>query len=370
MHYFQFSGFFQMLAISVMNLFPLFWQSLGYSNGAIGILNGVGMVAAIVGPFFFGWLGSRRAPSKVVAICFLLTGLATPLMLLSSHIVVQTILAGLAQFLKVGFLTLVPVGVLHLLGPRAGLDYGRYRRVGSAGFFVAGAAGLMIQAANPSISVWIVAVACLLAALPFLGKVSIPLIHVPQEGWLDLVRDRRTLFFLVGSTLLSTWNAGVWIYQPLRMHEMGASPNLIAWTLAECGLIAIVSLTATGRAVDRLRNPALLLLVVPVAASIRLWLLSLPDTNPWWFLLIQWMHIPVWVLGEVASIQFVRHYTKPSLFPRVQAMLQVGTYLGMGSASVLMGLVVPQAGMQQTIFLSALLPLTALPVFWLSFRHK
>lgn len=358
-----------MMAISVMNLFPLFWQSLGYSDGAIGILNGVGMVAAILGPFFFGWLGSHRAPAGVVAACFLLTGLAAPLMLLSSHIVVQTLLMGLSQFLKVGFLTLVPVGVLHLLGPRAGLEYGRYRRAGSAGFFLAGAAGILIQASNPAITVWIVAVACLLAALPFLSRVGIPLVHAPQEGWIHLLRDRKTFYFLVGSMLLSTWNAGVWVYLPLRMREMGASPNLIAWTMAECGLIAILSLTLTGRIVDRLRKPALLLLAVPVAAAVRLWLMSLPGSTAEWFLVIQWMHVPVWVLGEVVSIQFVRHYTKPSLFPRVQAMLQVGTYLGMGAASVLMGLFVESLGIRQTLLFSALLPLTALPVLWLSLRE-
>jgi predicted MFS family arabinose efflux permease len=291
-------------------------------------------------------------------------------MLVSGNIVVQTVLVGLSQFLKVGFLTLVPVGVLHLLGPRAGLDYGRYRRTGSAGFFVAGAAGLLIQATSTSASVWIFAAACLLAALPFLGKVEIPLVRAPEEGWGNLLRDRRTFYFLLGSMLLSTWNAGVWIYLPLRMREMSASPNLISWTMAECGLIAIVSLTWTGRLVDRLKNPALLLLVVPIAAAVRLSLMALPVENPAWFLLIQWMHVPVWVLGEVASIQFVRHYTKVSLFPRVQAVLQVGTYLGMGGASVLMGLVVRDMGIRDTILLSALLPLTALPVLWLSFRAK
>lgn len=368
MLFFQFSGFFQMMAISVMNLFPLFWLSLGYSERTIGLLNGFGMITAILGPFFFGWIGSHKAPSRIIALCFLLTGLATPLMLLSTHVVAQTFLFGLSQFLKVGFLTLVPVGVLHLLGERAGLDYGRYRRAGSAGFLIAGFAGYLIQQTNPSIAVWLVAGACVLAAIPFLGKIQIPLIHAPEEGWIDLFRDRKTFYFLLGSMLLSTWNAGVWVFLPLRMRELGASPNLIAWTMAECGLIAMLTLTKTGRIVDRIKHPAMIFLLVPVAAGLRLWLMALPQTTPEWFVLIQGMHVLVWVLGEIVQIQFVRHYTKPSLFPRVQAMLQVGTYAGMGAASVVMGLLVEPFGIRDTLTLSALMPLLAIPFLWLALK--
>ncbi len=357
-----------MMALSVMNIFPLFWSSLGYSDSSIGILNGVAMVAAILGPLFFGWIGSRKAPARIIAICFVATGVVTPLMLCFNGIGAQTLLFGVSQFLKVGFLTLVPVGVLHLLGPRAGLDYGRYRRVGSAGFLVAGFAGYLVQISNPGIAVWIVGVACVLAALPFLWHIQIPMVHAPDEGWKTLFSDRKTRYFLLGSLLLSTWNAGVWVFLPLRMREMGATPSLISWTMAECGLIAILSLSLTGRIVDRIGRPALLYLAVPVAASLRLLLMASPDSTPQWFLLIQWMHVLVWVLGEIVQIQFVRKYTKPSLFPRIQAMLMMCTYAGMGGASALMGLLVEPFGLRATLALSATLPLLALPFLWLAFK--
>jgi len=368
MRLFQFSGFFQMMAISMMNLFPLYWSSLGYSDGAIGILNGLGNITAVLGPLFFAWFASRQAPSRLIAWCFLLSGFSIPLMLWAKPIVLQTAVFGLTQFLKVGYLTLVPVGVLHLLGPRAGLDYGRYRRFGSAGFLVAGLAGMAMQRTSPALVVWLVGGACLLAALPFLGKIEIPRLHVPTEGWIDLFRPRKVRYFLLGSFVLSAWNAGVWVFLPLRMREMGANPNLIAWTMAECGLIAVVSLGLVGRWADHLQKPSLLFLLVPLFAALRLLLMAWPTQHAEWFLAIQWTHVIVWVLGEVVQIQFVRTIVKPSLFPRAQAALQIGTYAGMGIASALMGLLVPHLGLRATIAASALLPLLAWPWLWASHR--
>jgi MFS family permease len=70
MAWLRFSAFFQMMALSLANLIPLFWsKSLGFNPEQIGFIIGVANFVAIVAPLFFGSFGGIR-PVFWILICF------------------------------------------------------------------------------------------------------------------------------------------------------------------------------------------------------------------------------------------------------------------------------------------------------------
>jgi len=358
---YQISVFFQMAAISIANLLPLFWEELGMGKGAIGSLNSLGMAISLVGPFFFGWIGSRSDPARLVALCFFGTAVLGPLMLLWTSPLGQGILFGASQFLKVGYLTLVPVGVLHLLGPRAGLDYGRYRRVGSTGFAVAvaGTGFLLARLGNETI-LWASALCALLAGLPFVNTIRIPTPRATGDSYTSVMRNAKIRWFLFGSLVLGTWQAAPFVFLQLRMKEMGAATGLIGLVLAEGGIVAMLSLTAVGRFADRFAVEKLYY-IPAIAACVRLLLYAAPSQNPYWFIAIQLLHIPVWVLSEVCQVKIIRTFAPPSQFARVQALLQIVNTAGWALAAAVTGWIAEACSLRAAFAWTAWLPLLALP---------
>lgn len=361
LRYFQFSAFFQMFFMSSSSLLPLFWtEAWHYTPSEVAWLNSISIAIALVAPFYFG-KGFRISTEKTILFLFAFIALAGAGLWGSGFFLYQVMIFAFLQFLRAGILTLVPTGVLHFLGPNSGHQYGTYRRVGSFGFLVGVVgAGYACQFFGAKWLPMLIIISAGLAALPFLNRIRIPQTDPTQGSYREVMRNPVLRPLLLGYTLISAWSAAVFTFMPLRLQEMGASSGLIGWTISLCGITALLSLVPIGKWIDR-HSPAKLYQIVPLCAALRIFLMSLPDTNPYWFLLIQLLHIPTWVLGEAIQIKLIRQHSPSHLYSRAMALISIGLSAGVALTSALGGVFVHHIGLQGTFAIIAILPLLALP---------
>lgn len=358
---FQFSAFFQMFFMSSSSLLPLFWsEHWHYSSAQIAWLNSISLGISLFSPLFFGSL-RRISGHLAIALLFSLTTLSSILLWLNGAPEFQILLFALLQFARAGIITLVPAGVLHFLGPNSGEQYGAYRRVGSLGF-LAGVIGTGYLSDHLSTSVIpaSILISALLASLPFWQKIRIPAQSKQQSSYLQLLKHPIISPLLTSYAFISAWSAAAFTLMPLRLKELGASASLIGWTISLCGITALLTLLPIGKWLDR-QNPSHYYLWVPLFSALRIALMALPSQNPTWFLAIQLLHIPTWVLGEAIQMKLIRSHCPSPLYAQAMALMSIALSLGVAISSAIAALIQPFWGLQGSFWAISTIPLVAIP---------
>ena len=172
----------------------------------------------------------------------------------------------------------------------------------------------------------------------------------------DILREPVLLHFFIGTAISSVWYSMVFVFLPLRLNAMGASNSYIGWIVSLCGLLALLTMSQVGRLTDRY-DTAKLYLVVPVFGALRLFCMYLPERHCGWFILIQALHIPTWVLADILQIKFIREYGPKELLPESQALLHVSMSLGNAGGSALGAAIAGEFGLRQVFLYAAPIPL-------------
>jgi predicted MFS family arabinose efflux permease len=367
MAWLRFSAFFQMMALSLANLIPLFWsKSLGYNPEQIGFIIGVANFVAIVAPLFFGSFGGIR-PVFWILICFGGMILSAFFMSFFSIYATQLFLFSVFIFLRSGILTLVPLGVMHQIKENPGAEYARYRRIGSIGFLV-GSVGIGFAMDKISVNAlfWVLASACLFAILPYFLKIKIPAIP-PSEHiftrYASVFTHNKLKWFWPATFFINSWSVVVFSFMPLRISELGYSSTFASVVQSLCGVTALLTLSWIGRLVDR-HSMTKLYMLVPIFAFIRIFAMSLPDTHAEWFLLIQLLHIPTWVLGEVIQVNFLKEHAPQELRPESQAIYQVISALSLAVCGAIGGIFAHRLNMPTAFQILAFVPFLAFPFLY------
>lgn len=355
--------------MSSSSLLPLFWsEHWNYSASQIAWLNSISVGIALGAPLLFGALTHLPAHLNILAL-FGITSLSSALLWSNGAPFVQIFLFALLQIARAGLITLVPAGVLHFLGPNSGEQYGAYRRMGSLGFLtgVIGS-GYLADFLGSSILPACILVASLLAALPFLYQIRIPSSSSHRGSFATVLKHPILQPLLIGYLLISAWSAAVFTLMPLRLKEMGASPSLIGWTISLCGITALATLVPIGKWLDR-QAISRFYLIVPLCAALRIALMALPTTLPHWFLAIQLLHIPTWVLGEAIQIKIIRTYCPSELYSRAMALMSIALSLGVALCSAIAAYFSQSIGLQGSFWVISVIPLLALPWTWILHRN-
>jgi len=362
MIWYKISIFFELMGFGIACLIPLFWrQHLGFSEYTIGIMTSVGVGISLVAPLVFGKLGSSLPPQKPILWSFIAFSLLSCFFLVWTSFIGQTFLYGATQFMKWGFFTLVPVGFLRSVRSNVGRHYGNYRQLGSLGFLI-GLVGMGYLTDNYGIDIIFLFIAALMliGGYPFATRIKIKPNTERGPSYMELLKRSDLKSFFIATVGISTAFSLSFIYLPLRMNEMGASNSLISWVLGLCGIVALVSFPYIGRVCDRF--PVMRLLVwVPIFNSLRVLALHFPTSSPYWFIPIQLLHIPAWVLFDVLMIKFIKERTHEDEFAKAQALLHVCVSLGMALGSALTAWLINLYGMQLSFLYFSPLPLVALP---------
>jgi PPP family 3-phenylpropionic acid transporter len=372
MKWFKYSAFFQMMGISASSLIPLFWKDqLGYSASDIGFLNAIAIIIALAGPLYFGWIGTKKSLEKVIRLCFWITAIISPIILFFDNYWVQaTLFAGIC-FFRVGLTTLVPVGVLNLLGASAAQEYGKYRRIGSLGFLIGViGAGYLIKFTQPNIIFYILMISALLASFPYWNRLKVPKNPLNQSTYKSVLKIKGMTHFYIATTFISTWSAAAFIFMPLRLSELGASPSFIGWVVSECGIVALFTLSYLGRITDKV-SEIKLYYIVPIFAFIRILFYGIPIEDYTWFILIQLIHIPTWVLGELIQVKTLRNILTPEDFSKGMGLLQVSQSLGLALGSGMLGYYSGIFSVKEAFWYASPIPLLALIfIYSLNKSHK
>jgi len=228
--WFKFSILFQMMAIGLIGLIPVYWREVaGFSQADIGYINAVSFTVAILSPILFGQLGRTVSIQIPIRLAFWSFSLGSLILIWIKTPIAAVLFYSLIRSSMWGFMTLVPAGVLRLLKGQVATQYGQYRRFGSMGFLgdLLGI-GYVSDLVGTEIIFPVMALAALLAGGPFLFKIEIAPNKESSSNYKQLLfrSDFRTFLFF--SIVISISFGISFVYLPIRMHEMHSSPRLSA----------------------------------------------------------------------------------------------------------------------------------------------
>jgi PPP family 3-phenylpropionic acid transporter len=288
----------------------------------------------------------------------------------SSWLTQVFLFAGLVLF-RAGFLSLVPVGVLANLGPKAAEEYGQWRRIGSIGFLVGSiGTGYLIEWTSPHAILWVMILGAAIPAWIYRKPRGYPSQQSQTLSPWQALKHPPLKLLVAAHLLISIWSSAAFLLLPVRMRELDASASLIAWTISLCGIIAVLTLVPVAKWVDR-HNAAKIYPIVAIAAALRVGLMAWPSVQPEWFLFIQLFHVPTWVLGEVLQIRLLRTLCSTEHLAAGQAWILGALNGGIALAGLVVGLLeLWDWSLQESFLVLAWIPLLALFPLWKLRKEK
>ncbi len=285
---------------------PVWLAAKGITAAEIGILLSLSGWTKIVGNPLIAQLADRRGDVRAVLIAAAVGSLAT--------FALFGVADGFWPFLIVTTISSLGISALTPLGDSLtmrmvathGIDYGRVRLWGSLSFILAGlAAGWLIAGRSPAIVLPLL-LACL--ALTLVAAVTLPAARGPVgtvslAAWLQLLRDRRLLLFIMAAGFIQSSHAMLYGFGSLRWLKAGYSEDAVGllWAI---GVVAEVILFAFGGAIVRRLGPVGLLLLGGVAGILRWVLLALFTSLPV-LVLVQLLHALTFAGTHLAAVYFL-----------------------------------------------------------------
>jgi PPP family 3-phenylpropionic acid transporter len=221
-------------ASALMPFAAVYYQSLGFSGGQIGLLTGLAPLVTLVGAPFWTGLADATHRHRWVLTGTLLGAASLALLVPSLHSF-AALLPVILLFSLVGspVISLGDSATMATLGERRQL-YGRVRIGGSIGWGIMGyIAGLVIEHNGLAWAFWIYAAGMTLTMLISQGLIfdRVESQGSYSKGIRTLLADRRWLLFLGMAFIAGVGTSSFHIYQFLFMQEVGASKTLMGLSL-------------------------------------------------------------------------------------------------------------------------------------------
>ena len=285
---------------------PVWLADQGITASGIGILLSLSGWTKIVGNPLIAQLADRRGDVRAVLIGAAAASLATFALFGVTGGFWPFLLVTTVSSLGISALTPLSDSLTMRMVATHGIDYGRVRLWGSLSFILAGlAAGWLIAARSPAIVLPLL-LACL--ALTLLAAVVLPSARGPVgtvslAAWLQLLRDRRLLLFVLAAGFIQSSHAMLYGFGSLRWLKPGYSEDAIG-VLWAIGVVAEVILFAFGGVLVRRLGPVGLLLLGGVAGILR-WVLFALFTSLPVLVLIQLLHAFTFAGTHLAAVYFL-----------------------------------------------------------------
>ena len=334
--YFAYAGLFATYA-------PLWFQSLGYSTLAIGVLASLQSSTRLFSPYAWGWLAdhSGRRPQLLrvavtgalaSACCYFVPGTYGWIAAVTVTLFICT----------AGVIPISEAALAHFVSSGATLDAGRYGRVrvwGSIGFIltVVGS-GVLMQALG--VRVFPSLVVALLGLL-FVAVLRLPTIREAAHagdsapGALAVLREPVVAWFFAGVFFTVLAHTALYAFFSLYLVSLGYSKTAVGLIWA-VGVVAEVAwFWFQGRWLTRLSPHAWLTLAAFVTA-LRFALIAAFGALPWLLVLVQCSHALTFAGQHSSCIAVINRHFPSRLRGRGQALY---TVLGYGASGVVGGLV-------------------------------
>jgi PPP family 3-phenylpropionic acid transporter len=365
--YFGFIGLFSPYA-------PLWYQSLGYSTFAIGVLTSLQSATRLFAPYAWGWwadYSGRREPLLRLAIGGAVVS-SLGFFLFRDYAWIAAVCVAL-MVCTAGVVPISEAVLAHHVSSGGQVDIGRYGRVrlwGSVGFVVAAVAfGGVLWARQGArnagadwlvpVAMWLALVAAFIAALPLRGTGE----GSPRPRAADvkvLVAQPRLLLLLLAAALhwicLTPYN----IYLGIFLRDLGLPPPL--WGLAYAtGTVAEVVVLAVFRRLEARFRLDVLLAIAFGASAVR-WLAIAAFDAPWALIAVQTLHGLSFGLFWCAAIALIAATVPGSLRATGQALLIISINIGGAIGNAVTGRLYDASGPRLMFVLAAILELAPLTV--------
>ncbi len=332
--YFAYAGLFGTYA-------PLWFQSLGYSTLAIGVLASVQSATRVLSPYAWGWIADHTGQRG------LLLRIAVALSLLSAcGFLVSPAYAWItgvtaALFLcTAGVIPISEAALAHFVSRGKALDarrYGRVRVWGSMGFILAvSGSGFVLQGFG--VRVFPLLVIALLGALLWAALRLQVLPETAQTGSdatgaLSVLRQPVVAWFFAGVFFTVLAHTALYAFFSLYLNALGYSRISVGFIWAAGVAVEVVWFWFQGAWIGRLPMQGWLV-VAALASILRFGLVAAFAGQPWVLMVSQALHALTFAAQHTACIAVINRHFPGRLRGRGQALY---TVLGYGLSGVIGG---------------------------------
>ena len=332
--YFAYSGLFLSYA-------PLWYQSLGYSTLAIGVLASVQSATRVASPYAWGWVADHSGRRERVLQIAVGLSLCCAFGFLVATDYAWTMGVTAALFVcTAGVIPISEAALAHLVSRGGTLDAGRYGRVrvwGSVGFILAvSASGFALQRLGvdrfPLLLI-------LLLALLFVAALRLPVIAEAPHAEagigraLAVLKVPVVLWFFAGVFFTVLAHTSLYAFFSLYLDALGYSRSAVGLLWATGVLVEVVWFWFQGSWARRLSMQGWLI-VAALASMVRFAAIAAFGANPWLLVLSQGLHALTFAAQHTACIAVINRHFPGRLRGRGQALY---TVLGYGIPGVLGG---------------------------------
>ncbi|GAP07599.1 MAG TPA: MFS transporter [Anaerolinea thermolimosa] len=310
---------------------PLYYQSLGYKGGQIGLLTSLVPLITLVGAPVWGGLADATHHHRRVLLGAMLGAMAAAGVILGARSLGWLALGiGAYAFFNAPIVPLVDHSVLSMLGERRN-EYGRIRLWGAVGWGLSGPlAGWLAGNYGASAPFGLYLLVMGLAWLMTAGLNVSPGVG-SGNYWKDarlLLRERRWWFFLLVVFFAGVAGSTVNNYLFLYMAELNAQQTLMGLALAAATVSEVPALFFSSKLVKRLGARGVVLMALG-AYIVRLLLYSVIQA-PWQVLLVQLLHGLTFASLWAAGVAYAHELAPRGLGATAQGVFNA-TLMGLGA---------------------------------------
>ena len=311
---------------------PIFYKSLGFQAGQIGLLASITPLMTLVGAPLWGGVADATRKHRRVLLGVILGAMFSALALSQMRVFGLLALAAAAYaFFNAPIIPLIDNSVLDMLGERRG-EYGKQRLWGAVGWGLsAPLAGWLAGLVGGLGQTWPFLVYFILMIGALWVAALIPVHQEPHErsfwsGARELLSDSRWFLFLGVVFICGAGGSVITNFLFLYMSDMGAPQSLMGLALSVATLGELPVLFFSGWMLRRWGARGLL--VIGMAAYVvRAVGLSFAEA-PWQALIFQALHGLTFSAVWVAGVSFAREMAPKGLGATAQGLM----------SSVVMGL--------------------------------
>jgi len=332
--YFAYSGLFLSYA-------PLWYQSLGYSTLAIGVLASVQSATRVASPYAWGWIADHTGRRERVLRVAVGLSLACAFGFLVATDYAWTMGVTAALFVcTAGVIPISEAALAHLVSRGGTLDPGRYGRVrvwGSVGFILAvSVSGFVLQ--RVGVDRFPLLLIALLALL-FVAALRLPVIAEAPHAEAGIGRALLVLrvpvvgWFFAGIFFTVLAHTSLYAFFSLYLDALGYSRTAVGLLWATGVLVEVVWFWFQGSWARRFSMHAWLI-VAAIASVVRFAATAAFGAIPLLLVLSQGLHALTFAAQHTACIAVINRHFPGRLRGRGQALY---TVLGYGVPGVLGG---------------------------------
>ena len=321
---------------------PLWFQSLGFSTFAIGVLTSAQSATRLFAPYAWGWVADHRGGRERLLRLAVGGALAASIGYFFAREYAWVMAVTVLIFVCTAGVIPISEACLALRVSRGGqLDVARYGRVrlwGSVGFVIAvSAAGFALQSFGvrsfPAFASGLLALLWLAAMrLPEVAEAA-PAVADAQRGVLSVLRQPVVAWFFAGVFLTVLAHTSIYAFYSLYLASLGYPKSAIGLLWAVAVTAEVLWFRFQGRWTHRLRVHGWLL-AAALASALRFAAIAAFGGSAAVLVIAQLLHALTFAAQHSACIAVISRHFPGRMRGRGQALYAV---LGYGASGVLGG---------------------------------